>query len=136
MRVRGKMGITFKKEKIETATGGFNSYFKRWDVNLSGILSFFIKEAAKCAFFSSDLFIAWQGVEKSLYTELYGEQQFFFGFREMGVDHLAFIDCKYNPEKTWINPDYRVIYMLEGTQSDDDITFTLYKIEVTGYESD
>ena len=128
--------MIYKKEKIETATGGFNSYFKRWDVNLSGILSFLIKEAAKCVFFSSDLFITWQGVEKSLYTELYGKQQFFFGFREMGVDHLAFIDCKYNPEKTWINPDYRVIYMLEGTRSGDDITFTLYRIEVIGYESD
>lgn len=124
------MGITFKKAKIETATG------KRWNVNLSSILTFLIKEAAKCASFSSDLFIIWQGVEESLNIESYGKQQFFFGFREMGVDHLAFIDCKYNPEITWINPDYRVIYMLEGTQSDDDITFTLYKIEVTGYESD
>ena len=131
------MGIAYKKTCIMETSGQYNVMLHKWDVNLSSILTFLIKEAAKCNFYSSDLFITWSGVEKSLYTERYGKQQFFFGFREMGVDHLAFIDCKYDPEKTWINPDYRVIYMLEGTEAEGFfIGFTLYEVEVTGYESD
>ena len=130
------MGIVYKKTSIMEASGQYNARLHKWDVNLSSILTFLIKEAAKCNSYSSDLFITWNGVEKSLYTELQGEQQFFFGFREMGEDHLAFIDCKYNPKNVGRIPDYRVIYMLEGTEAEGFITFTLYEVEVTGYESD
>lgn len=130
------MGIVYKKTCVMKAIGEWDTTLCKWDNNLSNILTFLIKEAAKCASFSSDLFIDWQGVAKSLNIKLYGKQRFFFGFREMGIDHLIFIDCKYNPKNKGISPDYRVVYMLEGTQSEDFITFTLYEIEVTGYESD
>lgn len=129
------MGISYKRTSIMETSGEWNATLYKWDVSLSRILIFLIKEAAKYVSFLSDLFISWRDVEASLDIELYRERQFFFGFGNLGIDNLSHINYEYSlGSMSYI--DYRAIYMLEGTRSDDDITFTLYRIEVTGYESD
>lgn len=129
------MGISYKRTSIMETSGEWNTTLYKWDVSLSSILIFLVKEAAKCVSFLSNLFISWGDIEDSLDIELYGERQFFFGFWNGGIDNLSRINYEYSlGSMSYI--DYRAIYMLEGTQSEDFITFTLYKIEVTGYESD
>ena len=120
---------------METS-GEWNTTLHKWDAYLGNILAFLTKEAGKCVVpFSSELVIIWEEVKKSLYIESYTNQQFFFGFWNLGIDNLSNINYEYSLG-SMIGIDYRVIYMLEGTRSEDFITFTLYKIEVTGYESD
>ena len=129
------MGIAYKKTSIMETSGEWDTTSHKWDVSLSNVLTFLIKEAAKNVAFSSDLFISWRDVEDSLDIELYGERQFFFGFWNLGIDNLSNINYEYSLG-TMIGIGYRVIYMLEGTETEGFITFTLYKVEVTGYESD
>lgn len=129
------MGISYKRTSIMETSGEWNTTLHKWDVSLSSILIFLIKEAAKCVSFLSDLFISWRDVEDSLDIELYRERQFFFGFWNLGIDNLLNINYEYSlGSMSYI--DYRAIYMLEGTETEGFITFTLYRIEVTGYESD
>ena len=130
------MSIVYKKKRVSRAEGGYNEHSHKWDVNLSSILDILIKEAAKCTRYASDLFISWEQVEELLKKEqLIFPKKFFFGFRDMGVDHLAYIQAKYDPKNIGITPDYRCIYMLQGKfENEYSISFTLYEIEVIGFK--
>lgn len=130
------MSIVYKKKRVSRAEGGYNEHSHKWDVNLSSILDILIKEAAKCTRYASDLFISWEQVEELLKKErLDYPRMFFFGFRDMGVDHLAYIQAKYDPRNIGITPDYRCIYMLQGKfENEYSISFTLFEIEVIGFK--
>lgn len=132
------MSIVYKKKCVSSAEGDYNECSHKWDVNLSSILDLLIKEAAKCTRYASDLFISWEQVEELLKKEqLIFPKKFFFGFRDMGVDHLAYIQAKYDPSNIGINPDYRSIYMLQGKFKDEyTIRFDLYEIEVIGFREE
>ena len=133
------MSIVYKERAVSIAKGGYSKYFHKWDINLSSILDILINEAAKCTHYASDLFIFWKQVEESLCaeTETYPTKRFFFGFRDMGVDHLAYINFKYDPDNIAVNPDYRCIYMLKGELDDEsEFRFTLYEIEVIGFKEE
>lgn len=132
------MSIVYKKKRVSRAEGGYNEHSHKWDVNLSSILDILIKEAAKCTRYASDLFISWEQVEELLKKEqLIFPKKFFFGFRDMGVDHLAYIQAKYDPRNIGITPDYRCIYMLQGKfENEYSISFTLYEIEVIGFKEE
>ena len=133
------MSIVYKERAVSIAKGSYNKYSHKWDINLSSILDILIKEAAKCVRYASDLFISWKQVEESLCveTETYPTKRFFFGFRDMGVDHLAYINSKYDPDNIGISPDYRCIYMLKGELDDEsEFRFTLFKIEVIGFKEE
>ena len=132
------MSIVYKKKRVSRAEGDYNEHSHKWDVNLSSILDILIKEAAKCTRYASDLFISWEQVEELLKKEqLIFPKKFFFGFRDMGVDHLAYIQAKYDPRNIGITPDYRCIYMLQGKfENEYSISFTLYEIEVIGFKEE
>lgn len=132
------MSIVYKKKCVSFAEGGYNKCSHKWDVNLSSILDILIKEAAQCTRYASDLFISWEQVEEFLKKEKPGlSKLFFFGFRDMGVDHLAYIQAKYDPRNIGITPDYRCIYMLQGKfENEYSISFTLFEIEVIGFREE
>lgn len=133
------MSIIYKERVISIAYGGYDEYSHKWKINLGKILDILIKEAAKCTRYASDLFISWRQVEESLCaeTKTYTTKRFFFGFRDMGVDHLAYIQAKYDPDNRAFKPDYRCIYMLKGELDDkNEFRFTLYEIEVIGFREE
>ena len=73
----------------------WDNYSKEWNVNYSSILSVLIKEAAKCEFYSSDLFIYWIDIEKSLHEMKEGDKKYYtFGFRNNGVDGNTFVNAR------------------------------------------
>lgn len=110
------------KEITMDATGCFVESYPyskegRWNINYSGILSDLICKAGRyCKHYASDLFIDWKEIENSLDNADYKGDTYLFGFREMGVDHGAWIQCKLDdPWKTArqaIKSNYCEIMML------------------------
>lgn len=87
---------------------GWNEYCT---LNMSTIYDKLIKEAAKCRYYASDLIIDIRTLERAI--EAKEDEQAFFGFRESGVDHGAFIDSRL--ESAGGNPEanYRAIWMVD-----------------------
>lgn len=110
------------KETVMDATGSFVEAYPyskegRWNINYSGILSDLICKAGRyCKHYASDLFIDWKEIENSLDNADYKGDTYLFGFREMGVDHGAWIQCKL--DDPWKSPreaikyNYKKIMML------------------------
>ena len=96
------------KEITMDATGCFVESYPyskegRWSINYSGILSDLICKAGRyCKHYASDLFIDWKEIENSLDNADYKGDTYLFGFRAMGVDHGAWIQC--NLDDPWKTP--------------------------------
>lgn len=109
---------------LMNATGSWsnkNSYFYgissegKFDINYSGILTFLIQAAGRiCKHYASDLFISWSSLEKRLSDVNFEGGKFFFGFREMGVDHNVYVLSRLNNYgKVQMEKDIQELYMLE-----------------------
>lgn len=81
-------------------------YGKDWNcLNLSSIWTKLIKESAECDHYSSDFLIHYDCIVRKLNAG-WNKLTEYFGFRDYGVDHDAFIKCRF-PEY-----NYRKIYKL------------------------
>ena len=93
------------------------SYGKDWNcLNLSSEWDKLIRQAAQCDAYCSDILISYDSVVRKL-NEGAEKVTEYFGFRDYGVDHDAFIKCRLPEYK------YRKIYKL-----------TIYCDEIQNYE--
>lgn len=103
-------------------------------VNTSDILTYLIRQVGKhTKKYASDLFITWRSVEDFLEalpmafrksTEKVGTKDFWFGLRDMGVDHHDFVEI--NPESYYIK-----LYVLRIEITDDgDVIVKLHDCSV------
>ena len=102
------------KEITMDATGCFVESYPyskdgRWSINYSGILSDLICKAGRyCKHYASDLFIEWESIKNCLDDPNYEGETYLFGFREMGIDHDAWIQCKL--DDPWKSPREAIKY--------------------------
>ena len=97
------------------------------EINYSGILSFLIRQVGqKVKNYNSDLFIDWMLIVdklKNLPDEEETQYDFWFGLRDQGIDHKAFIQAR--PEST-----YLALYVLNISVNRDkdyeDVELKLY----------
>lgn len=79
-----------------TATGSWGTDIfgeERWIINCSSILSELIGIAGRnVGNYSSDLFISWNEIENALKDKDFSGKIYKFGFRDNGIDHLAWIE--------------------------------------------
>ena len=102
-----------------------------WSINTSSILTRLIQEAGRyCEHYASDLFIQWSRVEKMLNDEIEPETQF-FGFRENGVDHEAWIDNRL--EEYSGSRAYRSIWRLDIWIEESDSYYKSKEIKMKLY---
>ena len=117
---------------IYTATGSWNEYSGRYDINTSSILSHLIREAGRlCDNYASDLFYDWKSFEESLEFPDPAENVRLFGLRESGIDGNNYIVSRMNhaPECYSLSHYYRAIYAVEIIiVNDGDMTMNLWKI--------
>lgn len=96
-------------------------YQNKAEINMSSIYTKLIQEAGRfCDAYASDLIIEIDSVRKAI--ECYESKDFYFGFRDMGVDHNAFIECRSLNELR----EYRAIWKLSLAFTEDD--YYQYKI--------
>lgn len=85
------------------------SYGKEWScLNLSSIWTKLIKESAECEAYSSDFLISYDCIVRQLNNGSNKVTEY-FGFRDYGVDHDAFIKSRLSQYKPY---EYRKIYKL------------------------
>ena len=102
--------------------------------SFSPILSRLIVEAGKtCKNYSSDLFISWEsfvsdiqkydGKDKETFT-------YYFGFRDLGVDHEAFIQTRLQYPESYGEKPYKSIFRLiaQIDPQNESIKMTLIQI--------
>jgi hypothetical protein len=109
--------------------GRFSAYSGNWEINYSGILSRLIQEAGRfCESFASDLFIDWKTVEEEIESmKDGGAVSFLFGFRQMGVDHAAFVLARYE-NNTHAEHEYRSMWRLDMNADGGKLTMTLGRV--------
>lgn len=65
------------------------------NINMTSVWSALIKEAGKCEAYASDILIDLiPMVEQFKEAMPTGERTYFFGFRDMGIDHSTFIESR------------------------------------------
>lgn len=131
-------------EKISDTSGTYRrSIWKQepyMEINLSSQESFLIKKAAEyCNYYASDLIISINSMEKKMgkideYEQEKGQLVAWFGFRDMGVDHDAFIESRGIDSDSY-KAIYVIVFELEDTITGyaDTIYYynaTLYKVNV------
>lgn len=107
----------------------------RWGINSSTILTKLIQEAGRwCESFASDLFIEWELFLKRLDSADYAGERLAFGFRQMGVDHDSFIECKVNDTAYGgleaVRNEYRAIWVLDVSVQGTEFSMTLCKAHI------
>lgn len=94
-------------------------------INLSDIWTAFIKTAAKhCEYYASDIIIDIDTIREHIETlQPYNDitRTYLFGYRNSGVDHTNFIECRNSSE-------YKSMQLLTIAVYDNTITATLYNI--------
>lgn len=111
--------------------------FEHVYLNLSGIWSLLIKEAAKCESYASDLMYDYETVQENLKDVQHGDSDGFekwFGFRNYGVDGNSFVesrigDCVYITD---IRREYNALYKL-AVQADAESTCGYFTAVLTEY---
>lgn len=131
-------------EKISDTSGTYKrSIWKQepyMEINLSSQESFLIKKAAEyCSYYASDLIISINSMETKMekikeYEDKNGQLVEWFGFRDMGVDHDAFIESR-GIDSDEYKAIYVIVFELEDTITGyADSTYyynaTLYKVNV------
>lgn len=134
--------ITF--EKISDERGTYKrSIWKQesyMEINLSSQESFLIKKAAEyCSYYASDLIISINSMEEKMgkideYEDENGQLVEWFGFRDMGVDHDAFIESR-GIDSDGYKAIYVIVFELEDTimgyaYNNYYYNATLYKVNV------
>ena len=100
------------KETLVESNVGCITKEGRASINWSSIATILIKEAGKCASYSSDIFYDLKSVEETL-NEC-KDNSFMFGFRDMGVDHKDFVSIRLEDQLKMTNV-YRKLYKLSIT---------------------
>lgn len=119
----------FPRKVIYTETGRAGKY----GINISTEIDMLIKEAANCAHYASDLIYGINDINDAL--EAGREHTEYFAFRDMGVDHLAYIDTRLNNASCYgsIAKEYRRIICVEIVHDteyyDDGLKVTTYEVE-------
>lgn len=119
-----------RKSQEIVETGYVGNYTGKWDINYSSILTELIHSAGRyCERYASDLFIDWRIIENRLTGDdifsAEGEDIYYFGMRESGVDHEAWIRSRIAE-----NPDiYRALYRLEVVRDRGKMTMTLKRVD-------
>ena len=87
-----------------------------WGINTSSILTELIQQTGRFAErFASDLFIDWQSVNAWIGSGCEENKTWFFGIRESGVDHEAFITSRMESCGRYWQHNYRKIFRLDAT---------------------
>lgn len=95
----------------------------KWDINYCGLLTRLIQEAGTiCDAYASDLFISWREIEDELRNPAWKGGVYWFGFRERGVDHEAYIKAR-DDETT-----YKSLWKLQVDRHEDRIRMQLKKV--------
>ena len=110
----------------------------KYNINYSSILTKLIQEAGRwCKSYASDLFIAWNNLNRKIETGTLERGSYLFGFRELGVDSADSILSKY-ANNGYITPyEYRSIWRLDVEVSEPEsygskgVRFTLYEVSRT-----
>lgn len=110
-----------KEQLLETATGTWDGI--RFDANYSKILTILIKEAGKCESYASDLFIDWKDIDNNLYDKELESCEYWFGFRNTGIDHKEYIETRGIE-----NEVYMSVYKLYIVINNRHIELKLYKV--------
>lgn len=110
------------------AEGRWDTYRNCYSVNDSDILTRLIQEAGRyCEHYASDLFIDWEYVQAAVHSG--DNTTFLFGFRQMGVDHAAFVFSRYNESGYSARHEYRSLWRLDiRTDDERNITMTLGRV--------
>ena len=84
-------------------------------LNYSSIATKLIKCAAECKSYSSDMLITWAGIQRLIDNPESGNYEFWFGFREMGVDCKSFIENRISSAAMYGVDEnfYRKIYKVQ-----------------------
>lgn len=85
------------------------------NINYSSILSRLIVEAGKrCEAYASDLFISWESMLNDI-SKIEGNTNltYYFGFRDMGVDHELFIQTRLDAPGTYGEKPFESIFRLD-----------------------
>lgn len=104
------------------------------EVNMSAIWTTLIKEAGKCKAYASDLLIDYDSIKEDMSAMMTAEnfnREYWFGFRDMGVDHESFIRCKAESSCYDIHKEYFAVYRLrfeENYENSYDFRVVLEKI--------
>lgn len=115
-----KLDGYFKDKELIIEERGFNT---------SSIYSFLIKKAAKhCNYYASDLFIDLEAFDDFLKFKPMKQFNYYFGFRDNGVDHHVYIANKIFNSLCYgaIENNYKEIYMIEVDKNDE--VMNLYKV--------
>ena len=118
------------------ASGCYCPDINGFDINCSSILTRLIQEAGRyCEQYASDLFFDWTQIDRLLSDGCMQTQSFLFGFRESGVDHIAFILSK--GTDPCYEYQYRSVWKLDVVrekdsdpycQSRNKLTMRLYRV--------
>lgn len=103
-------------------------YQDKTNINMSNLYTKLIQEAGRfCDCYASDLIYDIDAIREAI--DNHKSRKFYMGFRESGIDHNSFIECRTPSEIR----DYRVIWKLTLKFTEDDyydykITATLCKV--------
>lgn len=100
---------------------------KTCNINMSSIYSLLIKEAAKCDHYASDVVIDIESVEEQL-KNAQTSWDYFFGFRDMGVDGPSFVKIRLEKAASMDETPYRALYRLVCTPDADNKDFFTAKL--------
>lgn len=97
-------------------------------INFSNIWHNLIKESAKCDNYASDILVDIVPVYKRMEECTQDTAEYYFGFRDMGIDHEDFINVRL--ENRDIYKDYRSIWKLSIYRENDEIFANLYEMDI------
>ena len=98
-------------------------------INWSGIKDHLIRLAAHYTeSYASDLLVSFDVIQRDLENDEVNPEGYFFGFRELGIDHGEWIQNQYNHSKP--KSYYRAIWRLTISVSDDkSVEMSLHKVD-------
>lgn len=100
-----------------------NEQGEQFAINYIEILTYLIKEAAKCSKDSGALFLEWKKIDASLQKKDLSSNSYLFGFMEDGIDNTYYV------KKEGIENDiYKSVYQLDVKVYYPQIKMTLYKL--------
>ena len=113
-----------------TEDGRVGYYSGKYEINYSSILTRLIQEAGRfCEHYASDLFIDWQEITEMLDAapDIIHETKL-FGFRQMGVDHKAFVYSRYENSGNNARYNYRSMWRLDIDADGKEISMKLGRV--------
>lgn len=84
------------------------------NINYSSILSSIVEAGKRCEAYASDLFISWESMLNDI-SKIEGNTNltYYFGFRDMGVDHELFIQTRLDAPEAYGEKPFESIFRLD-----------------------